>query len=72
MRAAFDQPGALAVREPATGETLWLLPEGALFDPAGASLFVADVHLGKAESFRRLGCRCRWPPAGTAWRACQR
>ncbi len=47
--------GTLAVVHPQTGEPLWLLPEGGLFDPASNSLFVADVHLGKAESFRRLG-----------------
>jgi len=34
---------------------LWLLPQGAVYDAAHRTLFVADVHLGKADSFRRLG-----------------
>jgi len=37
------------------GETLHLLPECALWWPAGRVLFVADLHLGKAASFRALG-----------------
>jgi uncharacterized protein len=37
------------------GERLLLHPERALFWPAARTLFVADVHLGKAESFRALG-----------------
>lgn len=37
------------------GETVVLLPEKALWLPAHASLLVADVHLGKAASFRRQG-----------------
>lgn len=44
------------------GETLWLLPERALWWPATRTLFVADVHLGKAASFRMLG---QPVPAGT-------
>jgi DNA ligase-associated metallophosphoesterase len=32
-----------------------LLPERALWWPGGGVLFVADVHLGKAASFRALG-----------------
>lgn len=36
-------------------ETLHLLPEGALWWPVGRVLFVADLHLGKAASFRALG-----------------
>ena len=32
-----------------------LLPEGGVFEPGTDSLLVADVHLGKADSFRRLG-----------------
>jgi DNA ligase-associated metallophosphoesterase len=45
--------GALAVER--AGESLWLLPERALWWPARATLLVADVHIGKAHSFRRLG-----------------
>jgi uncharacterized protein len=37
------------------GEPLHLLPERAVFWPTQRTLFVADVHIGKAESFRRLG-----------------
>jgi uncharacterized protein len=37
------------------GETLWLLPEHALWWPAGRVLWVADLHLGKAASYRALG-----------------
>lgn len=43
-------------------ETLWLLPERALWWPQARTLFVADVHLGKAASFRALG---QPVPAGT-------
>jgi len=35
--------------------TVWLLPEHALWWPAGRVLFVADLHLGKAASYRALG-----------------
>ena len=37
------------------GETLWLLPEPALWWPAGRVLWVADLHLGKAATYRALG-----------------
>lgn len=37
------------------GETVALLPERAVFWPARRTLLVADFHLGKAASFRRLG-----------------
>lgn len=35
--------------------TLWLMPERAVFEPASGTLFVADVHLGKAAVFRARG-----------------
>ncbi|MDB5744454.1 MAG: ligase-associated damage response endonuclease PdeM [Polaromonas sp.] len=44
------------------GETLWLLPEHALWWPAERVLWVADVHLGKAATYRALG---QPVPAGT-------
>lgn len=44
------------------GETLWLLPEHALWWPAGRVLWVADLHLGKAATYRALG---QPVPAGT-------
>ncbi len=37
------------------GEAVVLLPERALWWPAGGTLFVADVHLGKAATFRARG-----------------
>ena len=37
------------------GESLTLLPERAAFMPAHRTLLVADAHIGKAVSFRRLG-----------------
>ncbi len=37
------------------GETLWLLPERAVWWPARRTLFIADLHLGKAATFRALG-----------------
>lgn len=39
----------------AEGLSIWLHPSGAAFIPDQAMLLVADVHLGKAASFRRLG-----------------
>ncbi|MCO7522200.1 MULTISPECIES: ligase-associated DNA damage response endonuclease PdeM [unclassified Pseudomonas] len=36
------------------GETLWLLPDKALYWPARQALLVADVHIGKAASYRAL------------------
>ncbi|MES2183320.1 MAG: ligase-associated DNA damage response endonuclease PdeM [Pseudomonadota bacterium] len=44
------------------GEAVALLPEHALWWPAGDTLFVADVHLGKAATFRARGLPV---PAGT-------
>ena len=38
-----------------SGETLHLLPERAVWWPAQQSLFVADLHLGKAATYRALG-----------------
>jgi DNA ligase-associated metallophosphoesterase len=37
------------------GEPVRLLAQRAIWWPAGATVFVADVHLGKAETFRALG-----------------
>jgi DNA ligase-associated metallophosphoesterase len=44
------------------GEQLQLLPERALWWPAASVLLVADVHIGKAATFRALG---QPVPAGT-------
>jgi DNA ligase-associated metallophosphoesterase len=45
------------------GRALWLCPERAAFWPDERVLFVADFHLGKAHSFRRLGVPV---PGGTS------
>jgi DNA ligase-associated metallophosphoesterase len=37
------------------GETVWLLPERALWWPAQRVLWIADLHLGKAAAYRALG-----------------
>eukprot|EP01036_Dinobryon_divergens_P015919 gene15919-21571_t len=37
------------------GQTVWLLPEHALWWPDGQVLFIADLHLGKAATYRALG-----------------
>ncbi len=44
------------------GERVWLCPERALWWPAAQTLFVADVHLGKAAAYRVQG---QPVPAGT-------
>ncbi len=51
-----------ARRVEVAGETLWLLPERAVWWPAASMLLVADVHFGKAAAYRALG---QPVPAGT-------
>lgn len=51
------------------GARLLLLPQRAAFCPDTATLLVADAHLGKAHSFRRLGVPV---PAGTTAEALAR
>lgn len=46
-------PGQMAVRVGA--ERLVLLPQRAVWWPRRDTLFVADVHIGKAAAFRQLG-----------------
>lgn len=53
MKPYAPPPGALALS--LANETVALLPERALWWPRERALFVADVHLGKAASFRALG-----------------
>ena len=36
------------------GQVLWLLPDKAIYWPARRALLVADVHIGKAASYRAL------------------
>lgn len=51
--AARAHDGALVLR--LAGETVYLLAARALYWPREQTLFVADVHLGKAASFRAGG-----------------
>ena len=37
------------------GRTVWLLPEHALWWPEGRVMFIADLHIGKAATYRALG-----------------
>ncbi|WP_434456162.1 ligase-associated DNA damage response endonuclease PdeM [Stutzerimonas urumqiensis] len=37
------------------GAELWLLPDKAIYWPQERALLVADVHIGKAAAYRRLG-----------------
>jgi DNA ligase-associated metallophosphoesterase len=37
------------------GHSVWLLPQHALWWPQGRVLFIADLHLGKAATYRALG-----------------
>ena len=46
--------GAQAITLP-DGTALWLLPQRAVWWPAERTAFVADVHFGKAATFRRAG-----------------
>lgn len=46
--------GAVALTLPC-GSQLWLLPERAVAWPQAGMAFVADVHFGKAGTFRRAG-----------------
>jgi DNA ligase-associated metallophosphoesterase len=46
--------GAQAITLPG-GTVLWLLPQRAVYWPAARTAFVADVHFGKAATFRRAG-----------------
>jgi uncharacterized protein len=53
----------------ALGETLWLLPEGAVWWPTARTLFAADLHLGKGAAFRAQG---QAVPAGSSARTLAR
>ena len=57
MLVAADHPAhpLPAPTLPWGGETLHPLPEHALWWPAAQTLFIADLHLGKAASFRAQG-----------------
>lgn len=53
----------------AGGARLWLLAQRAAFLPEHRTLLVADAHIGKAQSFRRLGVPV---PEGTTDETLQR
>lgn len=59
----------MSVPVQAAGETLWLLPEGAVWWPAQRTLFAADLHLGKGAAFRAQG---QAVPAGSSARTLAR
>ena len=63
------QPVAGAVSLALRGEQVFLLPQKALWWPAGKTVFVADVHIGKAAGFRALGVPV---PSGTTGNTLQR
>lgn len=45
--------GSLSVK--AGGRQFWLLPDKAVWEPDRQRLYLADVHLGKAEHFQKSG-----------------
>jgi DNA ligase-associated metallophosphoesterase len=55
----MDVPDALTVEGAISvavgGRQFWLLPEKAVWEPSKQRLYVADVHLGKAEHFQKSG-----------------
>ncbi|CAN7433836.1 ligase-associated DNA damage response endonuclease PdeM [Acidovorax sp. LjRoot117] len=51
---ASPPAGAHAITLPCS-TALWLLPQRAVWWPAARMAFVADVHFGKAATFRRAG-----------------
>jgi DNA ligase-associated metallophosphoesterase len=57
VRYRTDNPGPASdcLRTTLCGEAVELYAARALYWPNGATLFVADVHLGKAATFRAVG-----------------
>ena len=55
MTPQATQPLGTPLPIACAGEVVWLLPEHALWWPAQRVLFVADLHLGKAATYRALG-----------------
>jgi DNA ligase-associated metallophosphoesterase len=51
----FEAGHAPAAQFDVAGETLWLLAARAVYWPREKMLIVADIHFGKAASFRALG-----------------
>src|SRR5437588_9929236 len=50
-----NHPTESSIEVALAGELVHLLASSALFWPAGATLFIADPHFGKAAAFRRFG-----------------
>lgn len=50
------------------GETIYLLPEKALYWPAKSLLLIADLHLGKASHFRKNGMAVPPQAANQNWK----
>ena len=65
----MEDPATLHCAVQWANESLHLLPEHALWWPATHTLFIADLHLGKAASYRRLG---QPVPAGSTQHNLQR
>jgi DNA ligase-associated metallophosphoesterase len=59
-----DPHGLHGLDLPVAGAVLRLLAQRALWWPAARTVFVADVHLGKAETFRSLGVPVPVGPTG--------
>ena len=55
MQDMSREPQLRGLDRELAGETVRFLADRALWWPRARTLFVADVHLGKAESFRALG-----------------
>ncbi|MFZ6871360.1 ligase-associated DNA damage response endonuclease PdeM [Undibacterium sp. Di27W] len=45
----------MALELEVAGEMLMLLPQKAMYWPSNSTLIIADIHFGKAATFRRLG-----------------
>ena len=55
MNVLKEKPVSKPLAIDYAGQTVWLLPEHALWWPAQRVLFVADLHMGKAATYRALG-----------------
>jgi len=53
MMRAMDRAGAFTIT--LAGEPLWLCPDHTAWHATSRTLFVADLHLGKAATYRALG-----------------
>ncbi len=69
VNPAAPAPSGPLLDVQAGGERLQLLPERAAYLPQHHTLLVADAHIGKAQSFRRLGVPV---PGGTTAATLQR